>query len=185
MPKPRERKCRSCGARYRPVQSFQAWCSPECGLELARARQGREKAKEVSGRRLALKTRSDWLREAQAAFNGYIRARDRGKPCICCGGTGNGWSRGGEWDAGHYRSVGSAPHLRFDERNCHAQLKRCNRYGFDPVGYRAGLISRIGLAAVEALERDQEPRRYTVENLREIAKEYRRRTRNISKGGVT
>ena len=30
-------------------------------------------------------TRGQWITKAQASFNAYIRARDAGKPCICCG----------------------------------------------------------------------------------------------------
>ena len=31
------------------------------------------------------KTRSQWLSEAQSAFNRYVRWRDRHEPCISCG----------------------------------------------------------------------------------------------------
>ena len=40
---------------------------------------------------------------------------------------------GGAYDCGHYRSTGSAAHLRFDERNAHAQRKVCNRWGAGPL----------------------------------------------------
>src|SRR3546814_4920656 len=75
-------------------------------------------------------TRSDWTKKAQIAFNKFIRLRDARKPCICCGKPlTDGALTGGGYDAGHYRSTGSAPHLRFIEDNCHAQRKQCNQWG--------------------------------------------------------
>lgn len=103
-------------------------------------------------RKEALKTRGDHIREAQQAFNEFIRARDQaaGHQCISSGKPLD-WS-GNAVDAGHYRSVGSAPHLRFDERNCHAQSKQDNRFlSGNAVDYRIGLIARIGQEAVDAL----------------------------------
>ena len=91
-----------------------------------------------------------------------------------------GMSRGGDWDAGHYRSTGSAPHMRFDEANCHAQLKQCNRYGGGrAVDYRIGLIARIGLDEVERIEADQTVRKWTIPELREIRDEYRRKAKAL------
>jgi len=133
-------------------------------------------------KREAMKPRPQLLKEAQTAFNAYIRARDEGKPCICCGKPlrqSSGLSSH-NIDAGHYRSVGSAPHLRFDERNCHAQLVQCNRYGAGrAVDYRIGLIERIGLAAVEALESDQESPKWTHDDLRTIRVIYQQKLKDL------
>lgn len=165
------------------------WCSPECGLILAREKQAKEakvKAKaeraDIRARKEKLKTKGDYLREAQQAFNLFIRLRDRlaGHSCISSGKPLD-WS-GNQTDAGHWRSVGSAPHLRFDERNCHAQSKIENRYlSGNPIDYRAGLISRIGLAEVEALEADQSVKKYTMDDLKEIRDRYRAKARELKK----
>jgi hypothetical protein len=89
---------------------------------------------------------------------------------------------GGAVDAGHYRSRGSAPHLRFDERNVHAQRKQCNRYDSgNVVGYRIGLIERIGLEAVEALECDQTSRDHSIEALKAIKAKYSALARELEK----
>jgi hypothetical protein len=157
------------------VNSLHRVCSPRCAIRSVKARRKAERA-EFKRRQEAAKTRSQWLKEAQAAFNAWIRHRDQALPCICCGKLSTGPTRGGEWDAGHYRSTGSAPHLRFDEANCHAQLKQCNRFGAGrAVDYRLGLIARIGLSAVEALEADQAPRKLSIADLREIRGRYRAR----------
>jgi hypothetical protein len=176
-------------------------CSLDCAKSLAISIRLKEEKKntikekrEDKKKRESLKTRSDYIKEAQREFNRYIRFRDAGKPCICCdaplsrGGAGhmasNGPSAsvGGEFDCGHYRSVGSAPHLRFDERNAHGQTKQCNRYGSGrAVDYRKGLIRRIGLSAVEELESDQAPKHYSIEDLKAIKAEYRRKARELEK----
>ena len=89
-------------------------------------------------------------------------------------------------DAGHYRSRGSAPHLRFDERNCHAQAKRENRYlSGNVVDYRVGLIARIGLEEVESLEADQTPKKYTIAELKAIKAHYVAKLKEMKNGMET
>ena len=181
------RRCKVCRKTFDPRLPMQSVCSPACALTLAKSTRAKaEEAEQIKQRkadkakRERLKTKGQYVAEAQAAFNDYIRQRDWGKPCICCGRPTAGAAN--SVDAGHYRSRGSAPHLRFDERNVHAQLKQCNRYRFDVAGYRAGLIARIGLDAVLALETDQTPRHYSVDNLKAIRDEYRRKARDLRKG---
>lgn len=165
---------------------MQSVCSPACALSLAKSKRAKEQKreqalqrKEDKAKREKMKSKGEWVAEAQAAFNAYIRLRDAGKPCICCGRPTA--DSPNSVDAGHYRSRGSAPHLRFDERNCHAQLKQCNRYRFDVAGYRAGLIGRIGLEAVLALEADQTPRKYSIDDLRAIRDAYRQKVKELRK----
>ena len=166
-PAPGARTCknRACRAKFTPSERhpFAIACCTGCEIilakkDVAKRQAAREKAERKADkeRREKLKTRSDYLKEAQIAFNSFIRARDAGKPCICCGLPLADTAIGGGFDCGHYRSVGSAPHLRFDERNAHGQRKQCNRWGSGrAVDYRIGLIARIGLQTVEALEADQ------------------------------
>lgn len=181
--------CKCCKAMFTPQRPLAKVCSPYCARKVVE-QQNAKKAKllesanrkETKAKLEKLKTRSQWIKEAQVAFNAYIRARDAGKPCICCGRVGSGMVRGGEIDAGHYRSRGSAPHLRFDERNVHAQLKQCNRYASgNVVGYRQGLIQRLGLEVLEALEADQTPRRHTIEDLKKIKATYAAKAKALLK----
>lgn len=139
----------------------------------ARAAEKVERA-ETRRRQEAIKTIPDLIKEAQREFNGYIRARDAAQPCICCGRPLGDGPVGGAYDAGHYRSTGSASHLRFNEDNCHAQRKDCNRYGAGrAVDYRIGLIARIGAARVGALEASNQPHKWTREELIQIRDTYR------------
>jgi hypothetical protein len=185
------KRCRNteCRQSFQPRNSLQVVCSPKCGLALAaiqRKRKEGELAKldraQNKEKREQLKTRGDYTKEAQQAFNEFIRWRDRvaGHACISSGKPLD-WS-GNAVDAGHYRSTGSAPHLRFDERNCHAQSKHDNRYlSGNAVDYRLGLIARIGLEEVEALEADQAPKHYSIEDLKAITREYRAKTKELKK----
>jgi len=183
-------KCKVCKDLYVKTRPLQQVCSPSCALELAGERVAKSKQlvakaekKVIKAKLEGMKTRPELLKAAQQSFNAFIRARDEGKPCICCGKPLNPIGIGGGFDAGHYRSVGSAPHLRFDERNVHGQTKHCNNYlAGNHVEYRKGLIERIGLDAIEALESDNEPRKYTREELIELAKHYRQLTRELKNG---
>lgn len=191
---PKEKLCsyRPCRKPFTPTRGFVKWCSPDCGYRLWAAKKEKEEQRARSDerkkdreRREKLKTRSDYMKDAQKAFNAYIRARDRaaGFDCISSGRPLD-WT-GNAVDAGHYRSVGAAPHLRFDPRNCHAQSKHDNQYkAGNVVEYRINLIKRIGLAAVEELEADQSPKHYTIEDLKQIIATYRAKTRELLKESV-
>lgn len=179
--KPRRKKCRACREWFRPWNTMQTACSPRCALEVMEQEKEKAKRKEMRQRKEKLKTRSDWMKEAQQAFNAYIRARDEGKPCISCGTLNPTPSRGGAWDCGHYRSVGACPELRFEELNSHRQCKQCNSYmSGKVVEYRIRLIERIGQESVDWLEGPHEPRKYTIEDLREIRDYYRRKVKEAA-----
>ncbi|GAB3188604.1 recombination protein NinG [Hydrogenophaga aquatica] len=164
---------------------MQKVCSPSCALKHARAQTEKKQAKEQAQERKAIKaklqamqTKPQLVKKAQTAFNAFIRARDAGKPCISCGrplGT-----EPNTYDCGHYRSVGSAPHMRFVEDNAHGQCKHCNNHlAGNHVEYRKGLIERIGPRAVELIEADSTLRKYTHEGLIEIARHYREQARKL------
>lgn len=167
-------------------------CGPECAAAVAvkvtaaqKAKQQRQERAQDKIKREGMKTYPELIAEAQRAFNAFIRARDEGLPCVCCGRDETkvqGLGAHG-WDCGHFRSTGSAPHLRFNEDNAARQLVLCNRYGAGrAVDYRLGLIARIGLARVEALEADNTPRKWSHEELRAIKAHYQRRVREMKKG---
>jgi hypothetical protein len=178
---PKTKQCAHCLRPFTPARPLQSVCSPRCAAQLTKVRKAKEKA-DLKERKRALETIPELIKVAQREFNAWIRARDEGKPCICCGeplsdGVGGA---GGAFDCGHYRSVGSASHLRFDERNAHGQRKRCNRYGAGrAVDYRVGLIGRIGVAAVEALEADNGIKKWTRDELRQIAATYRQKLKEL------
>lgn len=192
QPKPKTCKNPACRDSFVPQRLGQAVCSPKCALATVEVQKVKEKKslaqadrREIKVRKEALKSRGDHIREAQQAFNEYIRTRDQAAGHLCISsGKPLDWS-GNAVDAGHYRSVGSAPHLRFDERNCHAQSKQNNRFlSGNAVDYRIGLIARIGQEAVDALESDQSVRKYTVDEIKAIKAAYRAKTRELKRAAA-
>lgn len=183
------KRCRHCRSEFTPMRPFQKACSFDCEVEFARAivrriqdERAKQERKEDRVKREKMKRIPDLIREAQREFNAYIRARDKEQPCICCGQPLRAGEVGGAFDCGHYRSTGSASHLRFDERNANGQRKHCNRYGAGrAVDYRIGLIARIGREAVEALESDNTPHKWTREELIAIKKTYSAKRRELEK----
>ena len=76
--------------------------------------------------------------------------------------------------------TGAAPHLRFNEDNCHAQSKFDNQWrAGNVVDYRIKLIERIGLERVEALEADNQVRKWTRQELIDIRDKYRAKTKEL------
>jgi hypothetical protein len=186
---PKPRHCDICQTLYTPARMGQRACSVPCATKSAKkARKeaveaARVERKVTRARKEAIKTIPDLIKEAQHAFNAYIRARDAHQLCISCGAPPPDLSRlhAGR-DAGHYRSVGSASHLRFHEDNVHAQCVHCNQWGAGrAVDYRIGLVARIGLDAIKALETDNTPHKWTREELTGIRDTYRAKLKELKK----
>lgn len=195
-PKPKMVSCKECKVRFLQPRLGAKVCSPECAIlfsekqrEKIRLAQDKKKRAEAKKERMetrkkleGMRSRSDWMKLAQVAFNNFVRFRDKDQSCICCDRNEtqvDGLGSHG-WDCGHYRSVGSAPHMRFIENNAHRQLVFCNRYlSGNAVSYRAGLIKRIGLEAVEALEADNTPRKYSIQDLKEIEAHYKLKLKQL------
>lgn len=194
--KPRPKKCRvaGCRASFVPAQPFQTWCSPDCAVTIIRQRQEKQRKsfaqrerREIKVRKEKLKSRADHIREAQAAVNEYVRLRDAHLPCISCDSlpNDNDLMTGSRWDAGHYRSVGACPELRFEPLNIHRQCVKCNRnLSGNAVEYRIRLVQRIGAETVAWLEGPHEPRKYTVEEIKAIKAEYRAKTREMKRAAA-
>lgn len=168
-------KCKNCKQPFEKKRQNQIVCSPSCAYEFAKTKAKKEKNKELKERKERLKTRSQHLNELQVIFNAYIRERDKNQPCISCGKP-----NGGNEQAGHYRSVGSCPELRFEENNVFGQCIRCNMYEHgNLIEYRKGLIERVGLHVVEWLELNHDPKKYTIEQIKELKEHYKNETKLI------
>lgn len=185
-PKPKKCKNPACGGSFVPQRLGQTVCGYKCGpaiKDVNQAKAGKALAQigraEIKVRKEALKSRADHLKDTQHAFNAWIRQRDIGQPCISCGTTADV-----QYCAGHYRTTAAAPELRFEPLNVHLQCNRnCNMgKSGNLLGYRTGLIEKIGIEAVEWLEGPHEPKKYTVEQLKAITAEYRAKTKELKKG---
>jgi hypothetical protein len=186
--KVRTRKCavKGCAVRFTPRSMSHKACGPEHALIVGAAAKAKAERMSDRARREAIKTRPDHIAAAQVAFNAFIRYRDRNEVCISCDtvlSTLDG-TPGGGYDAGHYRSRGSAPHLRFDPRNCHGQCKKCNRYkSGNAADYRINLAVRIGVPELIALEAEQGGGKWTIAELVAIKDEYRAKLKALKGQG--
>ena len=152
-----KRKCKNCGEFKARETMFilgaSAYCDKDAAVEWAIKNQskGRDKIdkferKEINKKKKSnLKTRKE---AAKKACHDYIRARDSGQPCICCGKP-----LGNNFHAGHWQESGNNPQIRFDENNIHGQRLDCNFFkGGDSGDYQENLITKIGLEAVNKLK---------------------------------
>lgn len=205
QPKPKKCRVDTCRASFVPSRMGQAVCSPACALidapknqDKARKAIAQRDRRDIQVRKEALKSRSDHIKDAEKAVRDYRRTYELsiGSGCISCGESqesilsAQGWKVGGAFDAGHFMGKGARPELRLEPSNIWLQCKACNsgsymhaRKGYTvSQGFRTGLIARIGLEAVEALEADHEPRKHTVDELKAITAECRAKTRELKKG---
>lgn len=199
MRKPSRRSCKICKTKFIATYDNVWWCCPEHGFEYSqlllakkkaeserkRKQEAQQERRELKVRKAEFKTKAQWDKEAQSAFNRYIRIRDEGKECVSCGNPLIGKSNyltGSAIDASHYRSRGAASHLKFNVFNVHSACTRCNRQlSGNAVEYRIRLIARIGLERVERLESDNEPRRFDIPYLKRIKSIFTRKARSLEK----
>jgi len=184
------KKCKSCGAMFKPFSSLAKVCSMSCSLDYI----GREKKKteikkqkefdkETRERKAAFKANDLAYQKklCQSVFNKLRRLQelkwfaDRGvePTCISCGrAIGNDI-----WCNGHFKTVGAQSGLRFDPLNSYLQHNRyCNQalsgdiYGTKNThGYIQGLKNRFGedeaARIIEHCETNSAPVKWTCEQL--------------------
>lgn len=115
----------------------------------------------------------DYKAKLDKVFSLYIRYRDTMPSgyfrCISCGQI----KPFAQADCGHYIN---RQHMatRFDEMNCNAQCRKCNRFDEGNIqGYRLGLIRKYGEQKVELLElKKNTTRKYSEFEYRALIKYY-------------
>ncbi|WP_426160163.1 recombination protein NinG [Pseudomonas sp. TSRC2-2] len=207
QPKPKKCRVATCRASFVPSRMGQAVCSPACAMidaprhaPKARKALADIERKNIKVRKEALKSRADHMKDSEKALRDYRRTYELsiGSGCMSCGlsqeeiRAAQGWKTGGAFDAGHFLGKGARPELRLVPNNIWLQCKSCNagsskyaRKGQTvSQAFREGLIARIGLEAVEALEADHTPRKETIEQLKAITAEYRAKTRELKRAAA-
>jgi hypothetical protein len=172
--------CMVCGDAFQPARPLQRVCTLVCARKVPIVARKKERAesRRVRARLEELRPLSYWVKQAQTAFNAWVRERDKDRPCVSCQ-----CPTAKQWHAGHYLSTGARPELRFDEQNVHKQCSQCNEYlSGNLVPYRDELIRREGRLTLRRLEGPQEPKRYRADDLKAIRDEYRGRLKAM-KGG--
>jgi len=170
----KKKKCKVCKERFEPFSSLQKTCDIKCALIYVDQQRYEKHKKDIVKRKIALKSKSDWLKETQVVFNKYIRLRDEGLNCISC------QKPPKKKNAGHYKTTKAYPELRFEELGCHLQCEHCNTHLSGNISdYRVNLINKIGLEKVEWLEGPHEPKNYTIDDLIELKKEFKRKIKEL------
>lgn len=189
------KNCKVCGeANANPLASA---CSIPCAIEYNRAKKVKKyltATKTTAGKRKANKTdKSHQKKLTQKAFNKLRVAQelrwfaDRGlePECISCG------RKNMDWCCGHFKTTGSSPELRFDEKNTFLQCNRyCNMglsgniYGTKTTrGYHKGLLERFGAEAgqsiIDYLESPHEPKKWEISELEQMRSSFNFERRKI------
>ena len=186
----KRKRCKVCKTMFVQFNSLVVVCSSRCAIEFAGLGEGkahRQKAvrAETRERKRALKTRSDWMKDAEKSFNKFIRLRDESEGCISCGTLSPKiarYGKAGAWDAGHYRTKGACPELRFEELNVHKQCIHCNHHkSGNIVEYRIRIVEKIGAEKLAWLEGPHDPKNYTIEDLKNITATYKVKARELER----
>jgi len=158
---------------------------------IANASKNKEKGKQIKHKAQKKERRDNdrkiRLPAAQKAFNAFIRKRDELDPCISCGKFITKDMPFGQYDCGHYKTVGAFPALRFEELNASKQCKSCNggagnwsiKENSVTKEYRINLINKIGLDKVEWIEGPHKPKKYTCAELKEIELKYKLKLKEL------
>lgn len=178
--KQRFKKCRYCGSQTIPYGSLQPFCfENDCIKEHNKVELQKRKRKEK--KKLLSTDRSHWVKLADQAFNGFIRARDKHLPCISCGYvfTEDGRQR----HAGHLKPKGVNAILRYNEDNVHAQCSICNNHKSGEVGeYEKSLRIRIGDERVDHIfSISKQVHTHTVDELKNVVKIYTNKLKELAR----
>ncbi|WP_054178618.1 recombination protein NinG [Trabulsiella odontotermitis] len=172
-----QRRCKICRQKFTPAFDNVRWCCPEHGAQFALVELEKKRTKQRKAmvkkereawrkRKEAVKPLKHWIDLTQRAVNDVCRetALVNGEGCISCGAkTANAWH------AGHYRTTAAAGHLRFTRININLQCDACNLHKSGNIeAYRIALVARYGETAVQELENNNTPHRWTREELKEI-----------------
>lgn len=114
---------------------------------------------------------SQYIRLRDCMPNGFFR-------CISCGQI----KPFAQADCGHYIN---RQHMstRFDEMNCNAQCRHCNRFDEGNIqGYRKGLVQKYGEQAVVLLEaKKNQHRKYSDFEYEALIKHYKELNKKLRK----
>lgn len=169
-------RCKNCKEKFESIRFNQKYCLKDECLRVFVAETKEKQWKQTKTRmKENLKTTSDWLKEAQAVFNKYIRERDKGLNCISCN------KPPLKKNCGHYYSQGGHSNVRFDEDNCHLQCEHCNTYlSGNLLNYQIGIEKRIGAEKLIELQgRAHLEKKWSVDELKELIKKYKEKYKQL------
>jgi hypothetical protein len=177
------KRCKVCKTEFAPWNTIQPTCGKFKCLEtfaiahankVAKLREKRERQalREAKER---IKPRKEWLDEAQRWVNKFVRLRDADQPCISCQRF-----HTGQYHAGHYRTVGACPELRFEESQIHKQCSACNNYlSGNIVEYRKHLLEKVGAEKLAWIEGPHPQKHYSIPELKQLIAHYKMKCKEL------
>ena len=169
-------KCKVCKKEFTQFNSTISVCGYQCAIEWGKLHPKKTSIKRVNSEikseaKQKLKTQAQLRNPIKLHFQKWVRMRDIKEPCISCG------TNEAKWDGGHYLKAEIYSGVIFDERNVNKQCSYCNQYlDGNTAAYRQGLIKKIGLDQVEALEQlanETRTKKWTIEELQTIKTKYK------------
>ena len=142
----------------------------------------KKKKKETASQGGKTTRKPDLRAKLDREFSRYIRLRDALPDgtfkCISCGQV----KDLSQADCGHYVN---RRHMatRFDEMNCNAQCRSCNRFDEGNMqGYRRGLVAKYGEQRVLLLEaKKHESRKYSMFEYEALIQHYKEEVKRLRK----
>ena len=170
------KKCKNCKERFNPLHFNQKYCfNKECTNVWIESEKDKQWKKKKAKLKQDLMTVQDYVKIAQQLFNKYIRERDKGLKCISCN------KKPLKENAGHFFNANNHWNVRFNEDNVHLQCEYCNTFlSGNLINYRTNLIAKIGIERYNELEaKSNVTRKFTVEELKEIIEEYKKKLKEL------
>lgn len=170
--------CKQCSNLFEPIDKRVVChaCRADELTKKALRNLGKQKRDKQAKDKERLKSRTEWLKDAQIVFNTFIRERDKGKPCISCGKK-IGYNE--KHDAGHFYSSGGHSNLRFNENNTHSQCVGCNQHkSGNLIAYAINLPTRICQKSFDELHQlAYIQKKWSIEECKEIIDIYKQKTK--------
>ena len=143
--------------------------------------QNEEKGHKTRTKQTPQKKKSNLVDKLDRAFSAYIRLRDTMPSgyfkCISCGQI----KPFEQADCGHFFSRKNMS-VRFDEDDCHAECRGCNRFSSDHlIAYQANLIRKIGMQRFELLTaKSHQVKKWSDFELETMIEYYKREAKRLS-----
>ena len=187
MKKIYQRTClnKDCKKKFTPVNATNIVCGYPCSIkyaqqlrEKAEKKQKKDHNKWKKAEKEKLKTKSDYLKEAQVVFNLFIRTRDKGLPCISCDSV-----MTKKINASHYFNANNHHFVRFNEDNVHSSCEYCNQFlSGNLIEYRPRLIKKLGIDRLNELHLiARKTANYSIPELINIKQIYKEKLRVLNK----
>lgn len=142
----------------------------------------KQKKKPLFDKSVKVKKKTDYVAKLDKMFSRFIRLRDAMPNgcfrCISCGQI----KPIEQADCGHFHS---RRHMatRFDEDNCHAECRHCNRFSADHlIAYEKNLIAKVGQMRYDKLAwKASQTKKWSEFELIELIKFYKKKGDNEEK----